>query len=52
METILMIPGKLEHLQSLVKLARRKRDSEALENQVSVVFAIPSLRKIYINKTH
>jgi len=34
METILMIPGELEHLESLVKLARRKRDSEATENQV------------------
>jgi predicted aspartyl protease len=52
METILMIPGELEHLESLVKLARRKRDSEAIENQVSVVSAIPSLRKICINKTH
>jgi len=52
METILMIPGELEHLESLVKLARRKRDSEATENQMSVVSAIPSLKKIYINKTH
>jgi len=52
METILMIPGELEHLESLVKLARRKRDSEATENQVSVVSTIPSLRKICINKTH
>jgi hypothetical protein len=52
METILMIPGELEHLESLVKLARRKRDSKATENQVSVVSAIPSLRKICINKTH
>ncbi len=52
METILMIPGELEHLESLVKLARRKRDSEATENQVSVFSTIPSLRKICINKTH
>jgi predicted aspartyl protease len=52
METILMIPGELEHLESLVKLAKRKRDSEATENQVSVVSAIPALRKICINKTH
>jgi hypothetical protein len=52
METILMIPGELEHLESLVKLARRKRDSEANENQVSVLSAIPSLRKICVNKTH
>jgi hypothetical protein len=28
METILMILGELEHLENLVKLARRKRDSE------------------------
>jgi predicted aspartyl protease len=35
-----------------VKLARRKKDSEATENQVSVVSAVPSLRKICINKTH
>jgi hypothetical protein len=35
-----------------VKLARRRRDSEATENQVSVVSAIPALRKICINKTH
>jgi len=47
-----MIPGKLEHLESLVKLARRKRDSETIENQVSVVSALPSLRKICVNKTH
>jgi predicted aspartyl protease len=52
METILMIPGELEHLEGLVKLARRKRDSEATENQVSVVSVIPTPRKICINKTH
>jgi predicted aspartyl protease len=52
METILMIPGELEHLESLVKLARRKRDSEAIENQMSVVSAIPAPRKVCINNTH
>jgi len=52
METILMIPGELEHLESLVKLARKRRDSEATENQVSVVSAILALRKICINNTH
>jgi bifunctional DNA-binding transcriptional regulator/antitoxin component of YhaV-PrlF toxin-antitoxin module len=52
METILMIPGELKHFESLVKLARRKRDSEATENQVSVVSTLPSLRKICVNKTH
>jgi len=52
METILMIPGELEHLESVVKLARRRRDSETNENQVSMVSTVPTLRKIYINKTH
>jgi hypothetical protein len=52
METILMIPGKLEHLENLVKLVRKKRDSKATENQVSVVSVIPSLRKICVSKTH
>jgi hypothetical protein len=52
METILMIPRELEHLENLVKLARRKRDSETTENQVSVVFKLPSLKKICVNKTH
>jgi hypothetical protein len=32
METILMIPGELEHLENLVKLARRKKDSETTKN--------------------
>jgi len=52
METVLMIPGELEHLESLVKLTRRKRDLETTENQVSVVSATPSLRKICVSKTH
>jgi hypothetical protein len=32
METIMMILGELEHLENLVRLARRKKDSEAIEN--------------------
>jgi predicted aspartyl protease len=52
METILMIPGELEHLENLVKLARRRRDLETNENQVSMVSTVPTLRKICINKTH
>jgi hypothetical protein len=52
METILMIPGELEHLESLVKLARRRRDSDANENHVLMVSVVPTLRKICINKTH
>jgi hypothetical protein len=52
METILLIPGELEHLESLVKLARRRRDSEVNENQVWMVSVVPTLRRICINKTH
>jgi hypothetical protein len=52
METVLMIPGELEHLENLVKLTRRKRDSETTENQASVVSASPSIRKICVSKTH
>jgi predicted aspartyl protease len=51
METVLMIPSELEHLENLVKLARRKKDSETIENQVSVVSASPHIRKI-VSKTH
>jgi len=52
METILMIPGELEHLESLVKLAQKRKDSEANEDQVSMVSIVPALRKICINKMH
>jgi predicted aspartyl protease len=52
METILMIPGELEHLENLVKVARKKKDAEAANNQVFMVSAAPTLRRICINKTH
>ncbi|CAM6024827.1 unnamed protein product [Sphagnum balticum] len=52
METVLMIPSELEHLENLVKLARRKRDSETTKNQASVASASPSIRKICVSKTH
>jgi hypothetical protein len=52
METVLMIPGELENLESLVKLARRRRDSDTIENQVSAVSATPSLWRICVSKTH
>ncbi len=32
METVLMIPGELEHLENLVKVARKKKDAEAVNN--------------------
>jgi hypothetical protein len=44
MEIVLMIPGELEHLESLVKLARRKKDAESVSDQVSVVSPVPTIR--------
>jgi hypothetical protein len=32
METIIMIPRELEHLESLVRLAKWKKDLEATKN--------------------
>jgi hypothetical protein len=44
METVLMIPGELEHLESLVKLARRKKDAKTRTDQVFVVSPVPAIR--------
>jgi len=52
METVMMIPGELEHLESLVKVARKKKDAEAVGNQISMVSAAPTLKRVCINKTH
>jgi predicted aspartyl protease len=52
METILLVPGELEHLESLVKLAQRRRDFEANESPVSMVSTVPTLRRVCINKSH
>ncbi len=52
MEIILMILGELEHLRSLVRLARRKKDAKAIDNQVSIVSTTLTPRRICINKTH
>jgi predicted aspartyl protease len=52
METVMMIPGELEQLENLVKVARRKKDAEIESTQVSMVSAAPTMRRICINKTH
>ncbi len=52
MEIVLMIPGELEHLESLVKLARRKKDAETMTDHVSVVSPIPAIKRICVNKTN
>ncbi len=48
----MMIPGELEQLENLVKVARRRKDSEVESTQVSMVSAAPTLRRICVNKTH
>ncbi len=47
-----MIPRELEHLESLVKLVKRNRNSETMDNQVSMVSTSPAITKICINKMH
>jgi len=52
METMMMIPGELEHPENLVKVARRKKDTEAANTQVSMVSTVSTLRRLCISKTH
>jgi predicted aspartyl protease len=52
METVMMIFDELEQLENLVKVARRRRDSEVESIQVTMVSATPTLRRICVNKTH
>jgi len=52
METVMMIPGELEQLENLVKVARRKNDAELESTQVSMVSAVPTLKRICVSKTH
>jgi hypothetical protein len=51
METVLMIPGELEHLEGLVKLAPRKKDSKSVNEQVSIASLVLAIRRICVNKT-
>jgi len=46
-----MILGELEHLKSLIKLARWKKNSKTTNNQISMVSTSLAIRKIYINNT-
>ncbi|CAN5950853.1 unnamed protein product [Sphagnum jensenii] len=52
MEIVMMILGELEQLENLVKVARRKKDAEVENTQVSMVSVAPTLRRICVNKTH
>jgi len=52
MEIVMMIPGELEHLENLMKVAQRKKDTEAVNTQVLMVSTVPTLRCLCISKTH
>jgi hypothetical protein len=52
METVMMILGELEQLENLVKVAWRKKDAETKGAQVSMVSAVPAIRRICVNRTH
>jgi predicted aspartyl protease len=52
METILIILRKLEYLEGLVKLVRRRKDGEGQKNQVATIHSTPTIRKVSVNKTH
>jgi hypothetical protein len=52
MEIIMKIPGKLEYLEGLVKLARRKKDEETSRNQVVAINNTLGVKRISVNKTY
>jgi hypothetical protein len=52
METILIILGKLEYLEGLVKLVRRRKNAEGQRNQVTAIHSTPIIKKVSVNKTH
>jgi hypothetical protein len=45
METILIIPRELEYLEDLVKLARKKKDTETIQTQVIAVMDTLTIRR-------
>jgi hypothetical protein len=52
METIMRTFGKLEYLEGLVKLAKRKKIEETGKNQVVTVNNTHDVRRISVNKTY
>ncbi len=53
LETILTIPSELEYLEGLVKLAKRRKDKKAQQlTHVFVIDAIPTIKKVCVNKNH
>jgi hypothetical protein len=47
-----MISKELEHLENLVKLAKQKKDLNAMNNQMFMVSATLTFKNICINKMH
>ncbi len=52
METIMRIPRKLEYLEGLVKLDKRKKDEKTSMNWVASVNYTLVVRRISVNKTY
>jgi hypothetical protein len=52
METILIVPRKLEYFEGLVKLTKRRKDVETTQTQMVIVIATPTIKKVCINKTN
>jgi predicted aspartyl protease len=52
METIMKIPGELEYLEGLVKLARRRKDEKTGRNQVDTINNTPVVNMIFVNKNY
>jgi hypothetical protein len=52
MEIIMKILRKLEYLEGLVKLARRRKDEEAGRNQVAIVNNTFVVKRILVNKNY
>jgi hypothetical protein len=44
METILIIPMELEYLERLMKLAKKKKDTKAIQTQVVAVMDTPTIK--------
>jgi hypothetical protein len=51
-ETILIIPRELEYLERLVELARRRKDAENHNNQITIVYQTLVIRKVSVNRRH
>jgi len=52
MEIIMRILGKLEYLEGLVKLSRKKKNEEIGRNQVAIVNNTLAVKMISVNKTY